>query len=407
MIDYKMTTLENGLQVAIVKKEGSLFSCNLGLKIGALHEGSTQKGICHFVEHMLFKGTKSRDNKKLNEDLEFLGGEYNAFTDYTSTVYSITALKEEITNGLKLLNEMVRFPAFSPEEIEREKGVVLSELKASIDDTETLALNLLNRKAFRKSGLKTDVLGKESSIRSFTSRTLEGFHHRYYVPNNAVLVIVSSMEFSLVLKIVKDIFGSWEKKAFDKNEIVFEKNRKGTFQAFKDMEQSVVGMLYTFELEEEEKLPLRILNFKLGNSSNSILFRELRESRGLAYDVYSDIEMTKNIQSLLIYTQVSDDHAQETVGIIEEIIRDIQENRLITVKDLELMKKVLKTGVLSTIEDTHHICSYILDELLDEEDPLKFLQDIQELEEIRLDDVVRVAKKVLTDPTIFLLRAGD
>lgn len=407
MIDYKLTTLKNGLQVAVVKKEGALFSCNLGIRIGALHEERTQKGICHFVEHMLFKGTKARDNKKLNEDLEFLGGEYNAFTDYTSTVYAVTALKEEITNGLNLLNEMVRFPAFSPEEIEREKGVVLSELKASIDDTETLALNLLNKKAFRKSALKTDVLGKESSIRSFTKRTLENFHNRYYVPNNAVLVVVSSMEFSLVLKIIRDIFGSWEKKAVEKNEIVFEKNRKGTFQAFKDMEQSVVGMLYTFELEEEEKLPLRILNYKLGNSANSILFRELRESRGLAYDVYSDIELTKNIQNLLIYTQVSDDHTLDTVKIIEEITRDIKENRVITVKDLELMKKVLKTGVLSTIEDTHHICSYVLDELMDDEDPLKFLQDIEELEHIRLDDVVKVAQKVLQDPTIFLLRAGD
>ncbi|HSP47801.1 MAG TPA: pitrilysin family protein [Clostridiaceae bacterium] len=407
MIDYKLTTLKNGLQVAVVKKEGALFSCNLGIRIGALHEERTQKGICHFVEHMLFKGTKSRDNKKLNEDLEFLGGEYNAFTDYTSTVYAITALKEEITNGLNLLNEMVRFPAFSPEEIEREKGVVLSELKASIDDTETLALNLLNKKAFRKSPLKTDVLGKESSIKSFSKRTLENFHNRYYVPNNAVLVVVSSMEFSLVLKIIRDIFGSWEKKAFERNEIVFEKNRKGTFEAFKDMEQSVVGMLYTFELEEEEKLPLRILNYKLGNSANSILFRELRESRGLAYDVYSDIELTKNIQNLLIYTQVSDDHTLDTVAIIEEIIMDIKENRVITVKDLELMKKVLKTGVLSTIEDTHHICSYILDELMDDEDPLKFQQDIEELEHIRLDDVVKVAQKVLQDPTIFLLRAGD
>ena len=403
----KTTTLENGLQVAIIKKDGALFSSNIGIRTGALHEGPTQKGICHFLEHMMFKGTIFRNNKTLNEDLEYLGGEYNAFTDYISTVFTITALQEEISEGLGILNEMVRFPSFPEEEMEKEKGVVLSELKSTLDDTESLTLNLLNRKAYRKSGLRTDILGTKNCIRGFTRKKLVDFHSKHYVPGNALLTIVSPLEFNLVLKIVRDIFGSWYGEAPLKNEILFEKNRPGRFKSSKPMEQSAIGMLYTFEIEEAEKLPLRILNYKLGNSANSMLFRKLREEMGLAYDAYSDLDLTDRIQSLTIYTQVHDDSTEVALDIIRGITEGLAAGSAINERDLEVMKKVMKTGVMSTLEDTHHLCSSIMDDLIDGETPMKFLEDIEDLENVTLEDVSNIAAKVLMNPTIYILRAGD
>lgn len=403
----KTTILENGLQVAIIKKDGALFSCNVGIRTGALHESPTQKGICHFLEHMMFKGTTYRDNKTLNEDLEYLGGDYNAFTDYISTVFTITALQEEISEGLGILNEMIRFPAFPEDEMEKEKGVVLSELKATLDDTESLTLSLLNKKAYRKSGLRTDILGTKSCIAGFTRKKLVDFHSKHYVPGNAILTIVSPLEYSLVLKIVRDIFGSWEGHAPLKNKILFEKNRPGRFKSSKPMEQSAIGILYTFEIEESLKLPLRILNYKLGNSSNSMLFRKLREDMGLAYDVYSDLDLTDNIQSLTIYTQVHDDSTELALEIIKGITDGLADGSAISSRDLTVMKKVMRTGVLSTLEDTHHLCSSVMDDLIDGETPMKFLEDIKELEKVTLEDVEKVAALVLKDPTIYILRAGD
>ncbi|MEQ8198310.1 MAG: insulinase family protein, partial [Clostridiaceae bacterium] len=110
--DAKRHILNNKLQVVTINKDTQLSSLNLGVKVGALYESQDEKGVAHFIEHMLFKGTKLRSNEQLNCELENLGGEYNAYTDYTSTVYSITCLQEEIENALELLSDMIINPVF-------------------------------------------------------------------------------------------------------------------------------------------------------------------------------------------------------------------------------------------------------------------------------------------------------
>lgn len=114
-----------------MKKDTELFSINLGVKIGAYYEDDSNRGISHFLEHMMFKGTKNRDNEKLNRELEFLGGEYNAYTNYNSTVFSISCLKEESEDAVDLLSDMILNSTFNKEEMDREKGVVISEIRSS------------------------------------------------------------------------------------------------------------------------------------------------------------------------------------------------------------------------------------------------------------------------------------
>ena len=138
MFDAKESILPNGIKLVAIKKDTRMMALHAGIKIGSVYENVDEKGISHFIEHMLFKGTKSRNNEKLNRDLEALGGEYNAYTDTGSTVYSITALWVELERSLDIVSDMLMNSIFPGDEIEREREVILSEIRAGEDDVEEI-----------------------------------------------------------------------------------------------------------------------------------------------------------------------------------------------------------------------------------------------------------------------------
>ena len=151
--DVKRHNLTNGLEVITIKKDTQLAAINIGIKVGALYESIKEKGISHFIEHALFKGTKNRSDEELNEELEALGGEYNAYTDYDATVYTISCLMEEFENAVELLGDMIINPKFDKSEIEKERGVILSEIRMGKDDIEDFSfknVNRINSKHFKK-----------------------------------------------------------------------------------------------------------------------------------------------------------------------------------------------------------------------------------------------------------------
>ena len=165
--DINKKVLENGLKVITVKKDTKIASINIGVNIGAMYERMDEKGISHFIEHMLFKGTSSRSNEELNEELEYLGGEYNAYTDYASTVYTISCLEDEIKNATILLGDMIINSNFPEDEIEKERSVILAEIRTSKDDIEDLSFKKTSEVAFDKSYLKFDVIGFEENVNRF------------------------------------------------------------------------------------------------------------------------------------------------------------------------------------------------------------------------------------------------
>ena len=151
MYDAKKTILKNGITLVTIKKDTQIAAIHAGIKIGAIYENEKQKGISHFIEHMLFKGTKYKDNETLNRELENLGGEYNAYTDSNSTVCSITVLEEELEKSIEILGDMFQNCLFPQEEIEREREVILSEIRGSKDDLEDYSFKKVNETAFEKS----------------------------------------------------------------------------------------------------------------------------------------------------------------------------------------------------------------------------------------------------------------
>ncbi|MFD3156080.1 M16 family metallopeptidase [Haloimpatiens sp. FM7330] len=404
--DSKEINLKNGIKLISIKKNTRIACINVGIKIGSLYENKDEKGISHFIEHMLFKGTKTRNNEVLNNELEQLGGEYNAYTDYTSTVYSIVALNEEIENSMELLADMVQNSNFDSEEIEKERGVILAEIRTSNDDIEDYSFKKINEIAFKNSPIKYDIVGEEKTVKSFSKEDLKKFYSKYYVPNNCYITIVSPFEHEYIERVVNKYFDQWKRKEFKYNKFLVEKNKPIVKKSYKkEIEQSTITYLYTFYgLNKEQELVLKILDHRFGASSNSILFRELREKRGLAYDVYTSLDLTKGIKTLYIYTAVCKKDINSAKKIIEKCITDIK-NKVISLDGsaVELMKKVLKTSVAATVEDSSELCNYVLQQSMEDEDIYEFESDIKNLEKIKKEDIYDIAQKVFNDPTIHVL----
>lgn len=395
--------LTNGIKLVTIKKDSQIAAVHAGINIGSLSEEKKEKGIAHFIEHMLFKGTISRSNEKLNSDLENLGGEYNAYTDFNCTVYSATILSEELEHAVMILGDMILNSTFPSDEIEKERGVILAEIRTSKDDIEDLSFKKVNEIAFKYSPLREDTIGNENIIKKITKEQLIDFYKKYYLPNNSFISIVSPYEHEDIITMVEEYFGNWAKKEFKKKKIMYEHQqfiKKISYK--KEIEQSTILYLYTFNgLSNDEELALRILNHKFGESSNSILFRELREQRGLSYDVYTNLDTSNNVKSLYIYTAVSEENVDEAIRVIDNAIADIGSEKIIFDDNtISLMKKILKTAIASTLEDSTDLGNYVIHQAMDNEDIYQFVLDMENMDNVKSEDLYNIARKVLQKPTI-------
>lgn len=407
IFDSKDTTLENGLRVVTIRRDTQIASLHCGVKVGPVNERKNEKGICHFIEHMLFKGTASRSNEELNAELENLGGEYNAYTDYNCTVFTITALEEELEKSVELMADMMINSSFPEMELEKERGVILAEIRTSKDDIEDYSFRMANKIAFKYSPLKYDIIGEENIVRKFDRNQLVDFYSRFYIPNNSYITVVSSLKHDEALELVKRYYGSWKCGELVPYQIKVEDNipvMEVTLK--KDIEQSTITYLFTFhKLRKEDELALKILNHKLGESTNSILFRELREEKGLAYDIYTHLDMSSHIKALYIYTAVSEENADEAIEIIDDCIKRIKNEEIIFDDNtVALMKKVLKTAVASTMEDSTDLGNYVLHQCIDGEDIYEFVSDMKNMDSIKRERIYETARMVLKKPTIHILK---
>lgn len=409
MFNYNNVVLPNGIKLITIKKDTGIAAVHMAVKIGSIYEEKSEKGISHFIEHMLFKGTETRDNEKLNNELENLGGEYNAYTDHNCTVYSATALCSEIEGMISILSDMLQHSTFPEKEIIKEKELILSEIRSSRDDLEQFSFKKINEAAYDKSPLKYETTGSEDTVKNFKRQELAEFYNKNYVPNNCYISIVSPYEHEFVKDLVWEHFEKWEMKPFEPKKIIVENNKPVTQVTYKkNIEQSTIIYLFTFHnITKQGELALKVLNHKFGESSNSILFRELRENRGLAYDVYTHLDLTSKVKTLYIYTAVGEENIDQAIDVINQCIERIKNEEIVLDEStIALMKKVLNTAVAFTVEDATDIGNYVIHQLIEDEYIFQFIRDMEQLEAIKKEDIYKIAVEVFNNPTIHILKNG-
>lgn len=406
-IDFKEFILDNGLKIIILKRDCKFFNLNFGIKIGSAYEFDNERGFSHFIEHMLFRSNLKFSNYEVNKILEFLGGDYDAFTDYGSTIFTIRGLCCDLEKSIELISSMVIYPKFDDKEMYIERDIIISEIESCIADYEEYSFIKLNEESFENSHLKYDIAGTKETIKNIVSEDLRRFYDKYYVSNNSFMVVISSYDESYVINLLKKYFDSWQSKELLHKKLIEESNiPKKIVTEKKDLELSTVTYLFTFNnLLQHEKIFLKIAEYKLGGGSNSILFKRVREENGLAYDIYTQLELSDEFKGMYIFCATNDQNVNEVIKIIDSCIEDIKNcKNYFNDYSLQLMKKLQLMSIYSTFEDNEKLGLYLLEKIIYKKNINDYLDDLSMIEKVSSEELMNVCKKYFNNPTIHILK---
>lgn len=285
------------------------------VKVGTAYEGKFPNGIAHFIEHMLFKGTKSYPFKALSEAIDAIGGEVNAYTTKTYTCYSIKTLKRFEHKAIELLKEMLFSATFDIDELEKERLVILEEIKMIEDDDEENAFERFESILYDQTPFKTPILGTEDSVKAISQEDLIQFYQSYYQPNNMILSYVGNNVLSLY-----DAFETCMGESEVTNEGQFIITPCNITHKKIGLEQAHVILAHPAVSYQDEKQPIyEIINNLYGGSMTSLLFRKLREEEGLCYSLYSSVDSYQSGGVLYTYFATDADNVEKCLSMIQHI----------------------------------------------------------------------------------------
>jgi len=344
-------TLKNGLRIVLEPVE-NVRSVSIGIWIltGSRNETLENNGVSHFLEHMLFKGTKTRSAQDIAEAFDSIGGNVNAFTAKEYTCYYARVLDTYQEHALEVLADMFFNSVLSEDELAREKKVIMEEIKMYEDSPDNLVHHLLSKAMFGNHSLGRSILGTAANLEAMTRETLVDYMEDYYVPNNIVISIAGNVEKDFIEKVEKH-FASFsrpnretirEKPLFIYDSITNEK----------EIEQAHVCFGFPgLAAKDEAAVSLAVINSSLGVGMSSRLFQEVREKRGLAYSVYSFHNAYVDSGMLGIYAGTNKEQLPVLREAVDETIARLVEESL-TEKELLNKKEQLKGNILLSLENT-------------------------------------------------------
>ncbi|MFD2443570.1 M16 family metallopeptidase [Bacillus sp. CGMCC 1.16607] len=348
----KKYTCQNGVTV-VLENIPTVRSVAIGVWIGtgSRNENPQNNGISHFLEHMFFKGTKTRTAKEIAESFDSIGGQVNAFTSKEYTCYYAKVLDTHAEFALEVLADMFFHSTFDEEELKKEKNVVYEEIKMYEDTPDDIVHDLLSSAVYEKHPLGYPILGTEETLATFTGETLKNYMHDLYTPENVVISIAGNVQESFI-KEVEKYFGSYEagKTQLTENLPTFHSNR---ITRKKETEQAHLCLGFEgLKVGHEDIYSLIILNNVLGGSMSSRLFQEVREQRGLAYSVFSYHSSYQDSGILTIYGGTGAKQLDVLFETIQETLEKFKKEGL-TEKELINSKEQLKGSLMLSLESTN------------------------------------------------------
>ncbi len=350
---YKKHILKNGLTI-IGESIPHVKSISLGVWInaGSRMEDERNSGVSHFIEHMMFKGTINRTSKEIASEIDNLGGQINAFTSKECTCYYVKLLDSHIDIGIDILSDMILNSKFDENDIEKERSVILEELKMYEDSPEDLVYDLLMENVYKGDSLGMNIIGTLESLENIHKDDMLEYFNKYYVPNNSVIAISGNFDFDSIVNRIEEKFSKWESK--EVNIDIDKANFKPCFVAkSKDTEQVNLALsLEAVPMENKDEVyALAVINTVFGGSISSRLFQKIREDKGLAYSIYSSQSLYRKCGELGIFVSVSNENLSETYELIVEEINKIKEGYL-TEKEIRESKEQLKGSYILNLEST-------------------------------------------------------
>lgn len=344
-------TLSNGLRIVLEPVE-NVRSVSIGIWIltGSRNETMENNGVSHFLEHMLFKGTKNRSAQDIAEAFDSIGGNVNAFTAKEYTCYYARVLDTYQEHALEILADMFFNSILSEEELAREKKVIMEEIKMYEDSPDNLVHHLLSKAMFGNHSLGRSILGTAANLEAMNRDTLLKYMENFYVPNNIVISIAGNVEKDFIEKVEKH-FASFSRPNRDN----IRKKPLFVYDSItneKEIEQAHVCFGFPgLAAKDEAAISLAVINSSLGVGMSSRLFQEVREKRGLAYSVYSFHNAYVDSGMLGIYVGTNKEQLPVLREAVDETISRLVEDSL-TEKELLNKKEQLKGNILLSLENT-------------------------------------------------------
>ncbi len=325
---YQVTRLPNGLTVATARMP-HMTSVSLGLwvGVGGRYETAEVNGVCHFIEHLLFKGTRRRSARQISQDVEGIGGYLNAFTSEEMTCYHSRARHDRFDELLDVLTDMFLNSKFDPVEIDKERGVIKEEMAMYLDQPQHRVQELLNETLWPDQPLGRPLTGTEKTLDRLNRARLVGYQRDNYVAGRTIIAAAGRLRHEQVVRAVSRLARRFPKGRIPAFAPAISSQSRPAVRLFtKDTEQTQLALgIRTCSRHDPRRHALRLLNTVLGENMSSRLFQVVREDRGLAYSIYSSPAFYDDVGSLTISAGLDPGNLSKTIKLImRELTRLVQ-----------------------------------------------------------------------------------
>jgi predicted Zn-dependent peptidase len=392
--------LDNGLRL-ITETMPQVRSVTIGVWLtrGSRHEVEARGGIAHFVEHMLFKGTATRTAEDIAQAIDSIGGQLDAFTAKEYASYYIKVLDEHLPLAVDLLSDIVLRPAFAADEIEREKKVILEEIKMVEDTPDDLVHELFTQHFWEGHPLGRPILGSRETVESFTTDSLRHYFGGAYVAPNVVISAAGNIEHPAVRDLVSRAFAPLPASG----EPTLEAAPAVVPQVItrtKELEQSHICLGTTsYPQSHDDRYVSYILNTVLGGSMSSRLFQNVREKRGLAYAVFSGLSAYRDAGNITIYAGCANEAVDEVIGLCVEELRQMKQTP-VPGTELRRAKDHLKGSLMLSLENTASRMSHLARQEIYFDRHFGLDETLTGVERVTSDDVQRVARDLFANGSL-------
>ncbi len=349
--NYRKTVLSNGVRV-VTEEIPFVRSVSVGLWVdsGSRDEKEGLNGISHFLEHMVFKGTERRSIADIARSLESVGGYLNAFTGKEHTCYYARALDEHLPLALDVTTDLLLHATFPAKELEKEKGVVIEELRNAEDDPDDLIHDITEKEVFGRHPLAMPVIGTERSVRAFRRADLVEHRQRFYTPDRLVVAAAGRLKHDALVELVERALGSLKPSRARRSRIKPQRQRGNEVRLAKPIQQAHLCLgTVGFSVHQRERFPMLVMNTLLGDGMSSRLFQSIRERRGYAYSVYSYANTMTDTGTFGVYAGLDAKNIENVRTLVWNEFKTLR-TRPVSAAELRRTKDQLKGSMMLNLE---------------------------------------------------------
>jgi predicted Zn-dependent peptidase len=408
--NIRRTELSNGL-IILTERMEHVRSVSMGvwIKTGSRDELPEINGVSHFIEHMVFKGTKSRSAKNIAREVDAIGGNLDAFTSKETICFNVKVLDEHVPKALDVLTDLVMHPVFAPDDIDRECKVILEEIKMDEDNPDMLVHEIFTQSFWKDHPLGKPILGTKDTVRRFDQGTLFDFYGGRFQGGNMIFSAAGNLDHDTFVNLVAEKLAHLPSASTSAPSMpsqpkvharIVSKQKKSLEQL-----QLCLGVPAP-AVNDEQRYIASLLNTILGGGMSSRLFQNVREDRGLAYSIFSELSSFRDTGSLCVYAGTSAQNAEQVIRLTVEEFRRMKE-QAVPEEELQAAKDQLKGNILLSLESSGALMSNLARQEMYFQRFHGVPEILEQIGKVTSADLMRMAQQLFVPESVAVAMLGN